>query len=122
MDSQKKVDESWKEAVLKEKAVIAGAEPQARPVESQEEPPESEFLGFISTLVMQTLMAMGEVPHPETRQRHEDLTQAKYLIDILQILSDKTLGNLTPHEETEMKNLLYQLKMKFVQKEGGIPQ
>ena len=125
MDSHKKVDESWKEAVQKEKSGASpgparGETPTAAPAE--EDAGESEFLGFVSTLAMQALMALGDVPHPQTGQAHEDPAQAKYLIDVLRLLSEKTKGNLTPHEAAEMKNLLYQLKMKFVQKGQGVPQ
>ena len=124
MDSPKKVDESWKDAVLKEKATLAGPAPKAASQDSpssgapaEEEGGESEFLGFISTLAVQAMMALGEVPHPQTRERHEDLAQAKYLIDVIRVLSEKTQGNLTAHEASEIKNLLYQLQMKFVRKE-----
>jgi hypothetical protein len=103
---------------------VSGQTPaQARPADAPSaEPAESDFLAFISTLAMQALMAMGEIPHPQTHQRHEDLVQAQYLIDSLEMLSQKTQGNLSPEEEKEMKNLLYQLKMKFVRKEQGLPQ
>ena len=119
-DSQKKVDESWKESVQKERTASPG-EP-ARPQAPAEAPAESEFLGFISTLAMQTLLALGEVPHPETGEPHGDLPQARYLIDILQLLSEKTKGNLTTQEENELKNLVYELKMKYVRKEQALPQ
>ena len=108
-DSQKRVDESWKEAVQKERSTET-PEPEGP------EPSEADLLGFISTLAMQTLLALGEVAHPGTGQTQQDLPQARYLIDILQVLSDKTRGNLTPAEETEIKNLLYELRVKFVKK------
>jgi hypothetical protein len=103
------VDESWKEAVQKERS---GAPAETPP----EAAPETDFLGFVSTLAMQVLMALGEIPHPGTGETRQDLPQARYLIDILQILSDKTRGNLTPAEASEMKNLLYELQVKFVKK------
>ena len=108
-DSQKRVDESWKEAVQKEKAVPA-AEAGAPG------PPEADFLGFVSTLAMQALIALGEVAHPESQEKHEDLPQAHYLIDVIQLLSDKTKGNLLPQETDALKNLLYELKIKYVKK------
>lgn len=107
----KRVDESWKDSVRKEKETTA----QKPPVES---PPaeESEFLTFLSTLAMQTLMALGEIPNPATGRAQADAAQAQYLIDVLQMLSDKTKGNLSEVETSEMKTILYQLRLKFVQK------
>ena len=102
LDSQKKVDESWKEAVHKERA--------APPTEAPAGPtavPGADFLGFISTLAMQAASMMDE---------EQGLPQARYLIDVLQLLSDKTKGNLSGAEELELKNILYGLKMQFVKK------
>lgn len=108
MNQAKKVDESWKDAVQKEK--------QVPPTQSNApaEEPALDFMAFVSTLAMQSLMAMGEIAHPQTQERHRDLTQARYLIDALQLLSDKTKGNLTPEESKEFTGLLYELRVKFV--------
>ena len=112
-DPQKKVDESWKDTVEKEKTV-----PLSRAVGPED--PALGFLEFISTLAMQALMALGQMPHPETRQTHEDLPQAKYLIDTIQLLNDKTKGNLSVDETATLKNILYELKTKFVKKSEAI--
>ena len=103
-DTQKKVDESWKESVNKEKAAPA-AEPVAEDV-----PPGTDFLGFVSTLAMQASTMMDE---------EQGLPQSRYLIDVIQLLSDKTKGNLSPQEELELKNVLYGLRVKFVKKSQG---
>ena len=112
-DPQKKVDESWKDTVEKEKHV-------SPPEDLSAETPSPGFLEFVSSLAMQALMAMGEAAHPDTRQTLEDLPQAKYLIDTIQLLSDKTKGNLSPEEASALKNLLYELKMKFVKKNQAL--
>ena len=107
----KKVDESWKDSVRKEKETTT--EKPAQPAT------ESDFLTFVSTLAMQALMALGEIPNPTTGKSHADLAQAQYLIDVLQMLSDKTRGNLSEEEASELKTVLYQLRLKFVQKNQG---
>ena len=114
---KKKVDESWKDSAHKEKE----AEPS--PENSESEVPEPNFSLFLSTLAMQSLIALGEAPHPVTHQKTEDLFQGKYLIDVLQILAEKTKGNLTAEEDNMLKNLLYELQMKFVEKiqTQGVP-
>jgi hypothetical protein len=106
---RKKVDESWKDTVQKEKTTEPGPAAAA-------EPPPAEFLTFISTLAMQALMALGEIAHPVTQEKQADLPQAQYLIDVLQMLSEKTQGNVTPQETDELNTLLYELRMKFVRK------
>lgn len=110
--SRKKVDESWKDSVAKEKAQT-GAE-TAQPDAQTESPAESEFSYFLSTLGMQAMVALGQIQDPMTGGANVNLQQAKYLIDTLQMLSDKTKGNLNASEASMLKDLLYQLRMHFV--------
>ena len=106
---KKKVDESWKNSVEKEKTAPAH---EAGPKIT----PEASFSFFASTLGMQTLVVLGEIRDPEAVSQGPDLAQAKYLIDTLNMLFQKTKGNLTKEEETMMENLVYDLQMKFVEK------
>lgn len=106
--AEKKVDESWKDSVQKEKAVSPGPEgPFA---------PEPTFSVFVSTIGMQALAAMGEIPDPVSREKKTDLLHAKYLIDVIEMLRAKTQGRLSQEEESMLRNLLYELQMKFVAK------
>lgn len=130
---EKKVDESWKEQVEKEKTTVRQQEtppsrsrpeseprresPSARPRGGA--PPAGEFSMFLSTLSMQALMALGEIPHPVTQTAQEDLEQARYLIDVLGMLQEKTKGNLTAEESALMEDVLYELRMKYVAKTEG---
>ncbi len=104
MSQEKKVDESWKSSVEKEKRSPATPSEESAPSQ------EIGFLGFVSTLAMQALTAMDE----------PNLPQARYLIDIVQLLSEKTKGNLSPEEAAELKTLLYELRVKFVKKSQGV--
>ncbi len=122
---KKKVDESWKNAVEKEKskdhpAAAPRPAPEAEPEPEREAPPEPDFPLFVSTLGMQALTSMGEVPNPATGEKRVDLANAKYFIDILVMLSQKTKGNLNAEETAMMSDLLYELQMKFVQKSQGL--
>ncbi len=109
--ASKKVDESWKESVHKEKG---GAEEIGE--REAVVPPAPNFPFFISTIGMQALAALGEIPDPATGEKKINTTQAQYLIDVIQMLSDKTKGNLSKEEESMMRDLLYELQMKFVEK------
>jgi len=107
----KKVDESWKENVENEKdgpAESAGA--------AKRFPTDIDFSFFVSGLGMQALFALGELPDPVSGERKTDLEAAHYLIDVVQMLSEKTKGNLSDDERHMMDDLLYELRVKFVQK------
>lgn len=111
---RKKVDESWKDAVEKE-AKVESLGPEDAPG------PETNFLFFLSSIGMQALMALGEIADPATGQKSANLPQAQYLIDVIQMLADKTKGNLAPEEDKAIQGLLYELRMKFVQKSAPGP-
>ncbi len=61
------------------------------------------------------MMALGQIPHPVTNQVEKNLEQAKYVIDLLGVIEEKTKGNLTEQEEQGMTNLLHQLRMVYVE-------
>ena len=109
----KKVDESWKASVDKEKVLPPEAGAAAVP--------ETDFPSFVSTLAMQTLGALGELTLQGDGQIKIDLSHAQYLIDILQMLSEKTRGNVTQQETDTLNTLLYELRLKFVAKKGQGP-
>jgi len=126
---KKRVDEAWKEQAEREKsaAVVgppAGGGPKAAPVPPDAAPEEAgttepRFDLFISGLAMETLIALGDMPHPATRKQALNLTHAKYLVDLLGILEEKTKGNLSVDEERLLKDTLYQLRMRYLTKSGG---
>ena len=76
--------------------------------------PEVTFSTFVLSLASSALVHLGEVPNPETgsTSRSEDL--ARNAIDLLTMLDDKTRNGLTPDESKLMRDVLYELRMKFV--------
>lgn len=105
--AEKKVDESWKEEVGKEKEKVETG--------SGEKPfPEADFYSFISGLGMQALMFMGEIPDPITKKKQKNFPQAKYIIDTLIMLGQKTKGNLSEEEGGLMEGIIHELQMKYV--------
>ena len=107
-EKEKKVDESWKDSIEKEK--------QKSTPPSQEEMamPKASFSFFVTTLGIQIAIALGEVPNPVTNNKEENLDQAKYLIDTLEVIKEKTKNNLTKEEQQVIDSLLYDFHMKFV--------
>lgn len=77
--------------------------------------PAMNFSLFVQSLAHQTMMALGLVPWPDSGLIKKELTLAKETIDILQMLKEKTINNLTKEEESLLNNLLYQLQVAFVE-------
>jgi len=76
--------------------------------------PEINFSTFILSLSTSTLMHLGELPNPETKQIGKNLPLAKQTIDLINMLKEKTEGNLDHEEDQLITNLLYDLKLKYV--------
>ncbi len=83
-------------------------------IDPSEQLPPIDFSRFIISLAHEALMFLGEIPHPETNKTVRNLAMAKQTIDIIGMLEEKTKGNLSSAEEQLMKNLLYELRTKFV--------
>jgi len=109
--SQKKVDEDWKQNVEKEKS--------APKEKAGFVPPAPDFKFFVTTLAMQASIALGHMPNPSTDKVEEDLIQAKFLIDTLGMLKEKTSNNLSNEETELLENLLYELRVAYLEKEKG---
>ena len=77
--------------------------------------PEPSLKTFVSGLAGQVLINLGLFDNPLTGKREADLEQAKYSIDLLQILQDKMRGNLTDEEAKLMSAILYDLRMRYVE-------
>ena len=130
---KKRVDESWKEQAEREKQTAASAPaqpagrsapaggPQAAPeaAPETEESTQARFDVFLSGLAMEALIALGDMAHPVTRKQAANLPHAKYLIDLIGILEEKTKGNLSADEEKLLTDALYQLRMRYLAKSGG---
>jgi len=109
--NQKKIDESWKEKVEKEK--------QEQPAPGEFTPPQPDFKFFITTLTLQASIALGHMANPATGKTEKDPVQAKFLIDTLGMLQEKTKGNLTAEETDLFENLLYELRVAYLAQEEG---
>jgi hypothetical protein len=77
--------------------------------------PPMSFSLFLQTLAHQAMMGLALVPWPDSNLIKKDLVMAKETIDILVMLRDKTVNNLSPEEESMFQGLLYQLQIAFVE-------
>ncbi|MEW5757906.1 MAG: DUF1844 domain-containing protein [Candidatus Omnitrophota bacterium] len=112
MNEQKKVDESWKEKAKDNEETIQNKS-------GQDFMPEATFAMLISSLAIQATISLGEIESPLTNKKEIDLKQAKYLIDTLGMLQEKTKNNLTKEETTMMENVLFELRTIFLEKSNS---
>lgn len=74
------------------------------------------FSGFILSLATTAAVHFGDLADPNTGQRGEpDLDAASRIIELLTMLQAKTKGNLIDQEEKLVDDLLYELRLRFVQ-------
>lgn len=76
--------------------------------------PEVTFPAFILSLNTSALYHLGEIGDPVTGQKITDLDLARHAIDTMVLIQNKTTGNLTTEEGELLKNILYDIKLRFV--------
>jgi len=108
MDDQvkKKLDEDWKKQVELEKEKAKS---------QNEEYHQPTFSIFLSSLSMQAMIAMGKVENPASGKTEKNFEQARFLIDTLEAIKEKTINNLTKEEDTLFNDYLFNLRMMYVE-------
>jgi hypothetical protein len=91
-----------------------GSESQSKTETTQEPLPEINFSTFVISLSTQALMHLGEIANPLSGKSEVDVPVAKQMIDILGMLQEKTRGNLDAGEARLIEDLLFDLRMKYV--------
>ena len=98
---------------------VESAPGQPEPVhdapQSQEPLPAINFSTFIISLSTQALMQLGEIADPLSGKVNKDIPVAKQMIDIIGMLRDKTKGNLNAGEDRLTEDILFDLRMKYVE-------
>ena len=79
--------------------------------------PSLDFNALILSLGSSAIVHLGEAPDPGTGQKAEKpaLPMAQQSIDLLAMLQEKTRGNLTPDEARFIENMLFDLRMLYLQ-------
>lgn len=77
--------------------------------------PGIDFSTFILSLSHSAFMYLGAAPTPEGAEGGRNLVMARQTIDILSLLADKTSGNLSGEEERLLEQILYELRMRYVE-------
>jgi len=116
---EKKVDESWKDQVEKDRTKVLSLTPAAaeNPTVVPRTPPQPSpaFMNLLNSLAYQAMFHMGELETSETPTQQINPAAAKEVIDLLSALRDKTKGNLSSDESAFMESAIAELQSKFVQ-------
>jgi hypothetical protein len=130
------VDDDWKRQAQQEKQRLAdesatkaakppspaGQSPAAEsrqrspgrdPTKDPRSAPEASFTGLVQSLMTQSMFYLGELAQ-RGQEPSVDLDMAKYQLDLLFVLEQKTTGNLTPEEKKLIDQVLYEVRMRFV--------
>ncbi len=113
------IDEDWKHQAQKEKEKTVKQEKKETPKEKPEfgQLPKGDFSTLVSMLVSQTLFTLGLLHHKD-EQPQVNLELAKFNIDMLEDLIEKTKGNLNNEEEQMLKRSVDELRMAYVKIAG----
>jgi hypothetical protein len=95
-------------------AATAGARPSPRPAAASNHP---RFLELVAVLAEPIALFLGDARLPDG-QTMEDLERARHYIDLLSVLQEKTRGNLGAAEAATLEDLLYRLRLRYVEKAG----
>ncbi len=121
------VDDDWKQQAQKEKEELKELEKdqekdqeiaaeEGSPEAGERPPlPPANFPGLVSMLATQVFFALGLIATEQNKDAQPDLEMAKFNIDMLSVLEEKTKGNLGDDEEKMLTDTLQQLRMAFVQ-------
>ena len=110
------IDEDWKKQAQTEKEKLAQQEAADKKQKEKHPLPEPTFASLVNMLATQTLFALGIIaPKGMEDQVQRDLNLARYNIDLLAVIEQKSKGNLTDEEKTLLSDTLSQLRMAFVQ-------
>lgn len=106
---------SDRQATDDQQEIAAESPSKGEPHAGHEALPEINFSTFVISLSTQALMHLGEIPNPLSGNEERDVPVAKQMIDILGMLQDKTRGNLSGGEAKLIEDILFDLRMKYVE-------
>jgi hypothetical protein len=88
----------------------------AKPGPGSEERPKIDFASLVFLYVQTALIHLGELEDPVEKKISQNLEAARQMIDIVELLREKTKGNLTPQEDQYTEKVLFDLRMLYVQR------
>lgn len=121
-DSKIVTDENWKEQARREKEKLS-QESRAKPEEAEqaEQPqqptgplPPPDLLSLVNSLALQAMYSLGRLAVPNEEPPKPNFDHAKHHIGMLEVLEEKTKGNLTEEENKALAMAIHESRMAFV--------
>ncbi len=112
------IDSDWKTEAAREKERLAAEERKAAAEAAGPDAGKPGFVDLINVLAMQAAVSLGGFTGPGGETLPPNPQAAKHHIDLLEVLSQKTQGNLSDEETKVLESLLYELRMQFVKMVG----
>ncbi|HEY3175744.1 MAG TPA: DUF1844 domain-containing protein [Candidatus Polarisedimenticolia bacterium] len=75
-----------------------------------------QFSSFVISLATTAFIQLGEMEDPVTSRKETNLDGARQMIDIIDMLRQKTRGNLDPAEKELIEGILFELKLRYTEK------
>ncbi len=98
-----------------ESSEVDGPEVETGAAAASDEFPRIDFATFVLSLSHSVLVHLGDAPNPVDGTTDQNLPMARQTIDLLGILEKKTSGNLTGEEERVLQQVLYDLRLRYVE-------
>ncbi len=118
-DSEPKIiiDSDWKVQAQREKEQLAK---EAEQKAAHGPLPSPQFLEILNMLAMQAMIGLGGMQMPDGKVIPPDVSLAQHHIDLLDVLKQKTKGNLDEQEQKIFDATVHELRMAYVQVVGGV--
>ena len=113
--TEKKIDDSWKDQVSKDKS-STDSKPAHQNQKTSDTATSQKFIQLLNSLSYQALMVLEDVAtNPDITHKNKNLAAAKEIIDLINVVKEKTKGNLSKEENDYLNSLLPELQLKFTQ-------
>lgn len=113
------VDDDWKAEAQREKERLSEKIDAAAPAAAGAAPATGDvnpnFIELVNMLAVQALAGLGMLATPTGERIPPNLEAARYAIDLIEVLQQKTVNNLLPDEKKMLDEILYDLRMRFMQ-------
>ncbi|RMF85375.1 MAG: DUF1844 domain-containing protein [Planctomycetota bacterium] len=109
------VDDDWKAEAAREKERLE----QETSAEGESLKGDPAFIELVNLIVMQAMAGLGMLAGPDGQRIPPNIEVAKHFIDMLQMLEDKTKGNLSEDEHKLLDQVMYEMRMRYVQAASG---
>lgn len=108
------IDEDWKSQVEAERDAAESEPTDQAGAETERTMPPANLELLAHSMAAQAVVSLGIAPDPMTGKAQVDLPTAKFHVDMLAVLEEKTAGNRTPDEEKVLSEALHELRMLYV--------